>query len=128
MTQPDPADIVTAAALLQAYADGGRNFTTVTLPEANLSQADLKGTDLSYADLSEANLSQANLRGVDLSYANLVAANLQDADLRGAMLIGTNLRTANLAGAKLESADYDPEETHFPAGFDPIVEGLKADR
>ncbi|MGD1905081.1 MAG: pentapeptide repeat-containing protein [Leptolyngbyaceae cyanobacterium] len=68
-----------------------------------------------------------NLRGADLSYANLGEANLTDADLRGAMLIGTNLRTAVMVSAKVESADYDPEETHFPPGFDPIAAGCVKD-
>ena len=44
------------------------------------------------------------------------------------MLIGTNLKTANLTGAALTSADYDPQETHFPTGFDPVQQGLKCDR
>ena len=44
------------------------------------------------------------------------------------MLIGTDLRNARLAGANLAEADYDPEATRFPEGFDPTTAGLKADR
>ncbi|HIK43681.1 MAG TPA: pentapeptide repeat-containing protein [Leptolyngbyaceae cyanobacterium M65_K2018_010] len=129
MTQPIPgSDIATAADLLKAYAAGQRNFEYVVLAEADLTGADLKGSDFSYADFSGANLSQANLRGADLSYANLAQANLTAADLRGSMLIGTDLRTTILTGTQLDMADYDPQATHFPAGFDPVQQGLKADR
>jgi uncharacterized protein YjbI with pentapeptide repeats len=129
MTQPIPvSQISTAADLLQAYAAGQRNFEYVILIGVSLAQADLKGADFSYADFSDANLSQANLRGADLSYTNLSQADLSGADLRGAMLIGTDLRTAMLSGTKLDVADYDPQDTHFPPGFDPVQQGLKADR
>ncbi|MEY3300362.1 MAG: hypothetical protein RLZZ597_3622 [Cyanobacteriota bacterium] len=130
MTTPSVpvSQIVTAADLLKAYAAGQRNFEYVMLAEADLLGADLKGCDFSYADFSGANLSTANLRGADLSYANLSYANLTEADLRGAMLIGTALRTAILTAAQFHQADYDPDETHFPPGFDPVQQGLKADR
>jgi len=130
MTTPSvpTRDITTVPALVNAYGAGQRNFEYLALPDADLSGIDLKGTDLSYADLSGANLQNANLRGADLSYANLSYANLTGIDLRGAMLIGTDLRTATLTAAQLHAADYDPEETHFPPGFDPGQQGLKADR
>lgn len=130
MTTPSVpvSQIATAADLLQAYAAGQRNFEYVILADTDLMGADLKGCDFSYADFSGANLSQANLRGADLSYANLSEANLTEADLRGAMLIGTDLRTATITAAQFHQADYDPQETHFPQGFDPVQQGLKADR
>ena len=43
---------------------------------ADLSEANLRGANLSGADLSEANLRGANLRGANLSEANLRGANL----------------------------------------------------
>ena len=49
--------------------------------DANLSDANLRGADLSYADLSG-----ADLRGANLSYANLSGANLRGADLSYAEL------------------------------------------
>ncbi len=67
---------------------------------ANLSEANLRG-----ADLSEANLSEANLRGADLSEANLYEANLRGADLSGANLSEANLRGADLYEANLRGAD-----------------------
>ncbi|WP_199325071.1 pentapeptide repeat-containing protein [Phormidium sp. FACHB-1136] len=122
------SQIATAADLLKAYAAGQRNFEYVLLAEADLTGADLKGCDFSYADFGGANLSGCNLRGADLSYANLGDANLTNTDLRGAMLIGTDLRTATITAAQFHQADYDPDETHFPSGFDPVQQGLKADR
>lgn len=120
--------IDTADALLKAYAAGHRDFTSISLSDANLSHADLKGADLSYADLSAADLSHASLRGADLSYANLREAQLVGTDLRGAMLIGTDLRQANLESANLHQADYDPDITHLPAGLDPVQVGMCSDR
>lgn len=122
------SEINNAQSLLDAYAKGDRSFMGVSLARENLSYADLKGADLSYADLSSTNLSHANLRGVDLSYANLSKATLNGANLRGAMLIGTDLRNATLDSAVLEQADYDPESTHFPTSFNPVAAGLRADR
>lgn len=120
--------IETVEALKQAYAQGQRNFSGVSLPEATLEATELKGADLSYADLSSADLSQASLRGADLSYALLRGANLTQADLRGATLIGTDLRESVLAAANVTDADYDPEETRFPAEFDPVQAGMRSDR
>ena len=53
---------------------------------ANLGYADLRDTDLRYADLRGANLNGADLRDADLRYADLRGANLNGADLRGADL------------------------------------------
>jgi hypothetical protein len=72
---------------------------------ANLSDADLRGTDLSGADLRGANLIGADLSGANLRDANLRGANLIRADLRGANLIGANLRGADLSGADLRGAN-----------------------
>jgi uncharacterized protein YjbI with pentapeptide repeats len=124
----DVSEIATEAALLQAYAAGQRAFSGLSLSQANLSGCDLKGADLSYAELSDADLSEANLRGADLSYATLREANLTGTDLRGAMLIGTDLRQAVITDANFHDADYDPAETHFPEGFDPVQADMKSDR
>ncbi len=104
--------------LLNRYAAGERNFNNSALADARLDHADLKGSDLSYADLSRSHLSQANLRGADLSYALLEDAILTQTDLRGASLIGTSLLQTDLSETLLERADYD-DHTRFPAGFDP---------
>ncbi len=84
------------AAWIADNAQGKRaDLSEAYLRGANLSEADLSGADLSEADLSEAYLSGANLSGADLS----------EADLRGAYLSGANLRRANLRGANLSEAD-----------------------
>ncbi|MDZ8186739.1 MAG: pentapeptide repeat-containing protein [Nostoc sp. ChiSLP02] len=113
-----------AAAILESYAAGKRDFSKAELGNADLQGINLKGSDFSYADLSESNLSGANLRGTDLSFADLSQANLRDADLRGALLMSANLREADLKGAKLEKADYD-RSTHFPENFDPVKAGMQ---
>ena len=63
---------------------------------ANLSGADLSGTDLSEANLSGADLRWANLSGADLRWANLSGADLRWANLSGADLSGADLRGADL--------------------------------
>ncbi len=122
------SSVETAEALLEAYRIGQRNFANTSLVSADLSGVDLKGADLSYADFSDADLSQASLRGADLSYARLCGTNLTAADLRGAMLIGTDLREAIVEQTQFQAADYDPDETHFPKGFDLKAAGMRADR
>ncbi|MDB9529194.1 pentapeptide repeat-containing protein [Oscillatoria sp. CS-180] len=122
------SEIEEAETLLAAYAYGQRAFSGLCLNQADLQESNLKGADLSYAELNEANLSQANLRGADLSYASLSGADLSGANLRGSMLIGTDLRQATLTDADFHGADYDPAETHFPDGFDPVIAEMKSDR
>ncbi|EKZ4851796.1 pentapeptide repeat-containing protein [Listeria monocytogenes] len=61
--------------------------------------------DLSNADLKNTNLRLAYLRGADLSNANLRGANLRFADLRGADLSNVNLSYANLSNADLNNAN-----------------------
>ncbi|EAC7036002.1 pentapeptide repeat-containing protein [Listeria monocytogenes] len=53
------------------------NLRLAYLRGADLSNANLRGANLSIADLSYANLSNANFRGVDLSDANLNWVNWQ---------------------------------------------------
>lgn len=108
-----------ATTLLQNYSHGQRDFSGLSLTDANLSHTDLKGADFSYSELSNIDLSQANLRGADLSYATLNQVNLHEADLRGAMLIGTDLRNARLQDTNLKDADYILGSTQFPIDFDP---------
>jgi uncharacterized protein YjbI with pentapeptide repeats len=67
----------------------------------DLSQAGLRGLDLSGFDLSQANLRQADLRGTNLSQASLSRAHLEGANLFKAVLDG-----ADLAGAFLYEAQF----------------------
>ncbi len=84
-------------------------------PGCDLSDANLTGVNLTYADLSKANLSGANLAGVQLGQANLSGANLAGADLTGAKLYMANLTGATLSGARL------PEAKLFNAVLDNTV-------
>jgi uncharacterized protein YjbI with pentapeptide repeats len=67
--------------LLEAYAEGKRDFCG----------ADLRGANLIGANLIGANLRGANLRGTNLIGADLGGANLGGANLGGANLIGADL-------------------------------------
>ena len=58
------------------------------MSQAKLKGADLSGTKLKHANLSEADLKDANLSKADLSEADLTAAELSGARLCGAMLAG----------------------------------------
>ena len=82
---------------------------------ANLSQADLRGTDLQKVNLKNAGMKEArlqfcNLNGADLENTNLKKAklqetNLQSSNLKNAQLNGAGLFEANLQYANLENAD-----------------------
>src|ERR1700739_3861942 len=67
----------------------------------DLSQAGLRGLDLSGFDLSE-----ADLRGADLRGTNLSGANLSDAHLDGANFFKAILDRADLSGAFLNGAQF----------------------
>ena len=66
----------------------------------DLSQAGLRGLDLSGYDLSRADLRGADLRGTNLGQANLSGANLEGANLFKATLDGVDLARAFLNGAQ----------------------------
>ena len=73
--------------------------TKTTYKEAVV-EAIASGADLSNADLRGADLSNADLRDADLRGADLSNADLRGADLRGADLSNADLRDAELASAK----------------------------
>ncbi|MBD2439304.1 pentapeptide repeat-containing protein [Nostoc sp. FACHB-110] len=79
-----------------------------------LATADLSNTDLRWTDLSEANLVRANLSGCDLVKANLARTILYDANLSGADLNGVRLFYGSLENAsprsRTEPPDYDTGE------------------
>jgi uncharacterized protein YjbI with pentapeptide repeats len=107
-------------ALLAQYDDGDRQFETVELTDAqltnkklpgiNLRRSQLVGANFQGGDLALADFTGANLRGADLRYANLKRANLSEADLTQANLSNCDLyeaqiRYAVLNGAELNQAD-----------------------
>ena len=82
------------------------NLRGADLTRADLTNANLRGADLTFADLADANLpcvdlTNADLRDSDLTNADLTAANLTYADLTGADLTGAILTDVWLHGAHL---------------------------
>lgn len=98
-------------------------------PSAQLSDADLRGADLSDSYLVGAGLGGADLRGADLSRSDLSDAYLSGANLEGAKFANAIVREvtfsgANLSGSDFRGATYD-KYTRWPAGFDPLKAGAK---
>ncbi|CAJ2376016.1 MAG: hypothetical protein IBGAMO2_180002 [Arenicellales bacterium IbO2] len=103
------------------------------LMDADLRDADLITANLARADLAGANLQGAVMAGADLQKTRLVGTNLQGVDLRdadlkhaylqGAYLQGADLKDAQCLGANFQDAEYS-DDTRFPAGFDPVKEGM----
>jgi uncharacterized protein YjbI with pentapeptide repeats len=91
--------------LIDLYAAGTRDFSSLMLIEANLSSINLSGCDLSNANLSVANLSGANLSGANLTKAKLNVARLSGANLTKAKLNGATLNVANLIRADFAGAE-----------------------
>lgn len=82
------------------------------LVKADLSNADLRGLDLSDLTFVEANfensdLSMANLSSADFSSTNLRRASLVQANLSGAVFQSCDFTRANLRGANLGNATFD---------------------
>ena len=91
--------------LLARYRAGEREFSGMSLIEANLSGANLKGVNLEGAVLKMVNLSGANLSGANLSGAKLNLTKLGKANLSYTNLQGTNLSVTNLTLADLQHAN-----------------------
>ena len=96
---------VTPLAWVWLESDGRGWASWLGLPRPSLTDADLGGADLRYADLEGAHLANADLRGADLRGADLRRADLAGANLAGADLRRADLRSADLAGANLAGAD-----------------------
>ena len=98
-------DLLQSGQITKEYADSQMSkyeiLTKILLGEITSNRADLSDANLSGTDLSEANMIGANLSGTNLSDANLRGAYLRGADLSDTNLIGANLRGANLSDANL---------------------------
>ena len=77
----------------------------ISLPGADLTNANLESAFLSDADFREASLLSANLQNTVLGRVDLTDADLQEANLGGAFLQGADLQGANLQGANLEEVN-----------------------
>ena len=86
--------------LLRRGADAWNSWRAERDDTPDLSQASLRGLDLSGFDFTRADLRGADLRGTNLSQANLSGANLEGANLFKAMLDGADLGGAFLNGAQ----------------------------
>lgn len=81
-----------------------RDLRYINLRGSDLRELDLRFLNLSGADLRGSNLRGSNLRWSDLSYADLREANLFGANLNNVNLYGANLHGANLVLVKLSWA------------------------
>jgi uncharacterized protein YjbI with pentapeptide repeats len=97
----------------------GSDLTNINLTGANLSYADLsvsQYSDVSGSLMVGANFTGANLRKAILSTreypSNLTNANFTNADMRGANLRGADITGANLTGAKMKGATMPDGSTH----------------
>ncbi|WP_309317373.1 pentapeptide repeat-containing protein [Streptomyces salinarius] len=118
-----PAADVEAALNVLAYRDSDKDdYFDLRLPKvqlngyelglanvggwaADLSEADLTGSNLSHATLVEVNLSSAYMPGVNLSHSTLAQVNLSHASMHGADLRDVVMTESTLVGAVLEEAD-----------------------
>jgi uncharacterized protein YjbI with pentapeptide repeats len=101
--------------LIELYESGERDFTGSEL-SGTIYNADLRGTDFSYANLNNVDIISTNLNGINLSgasllashlsYSNLSNANLSDVNMMGADLSDANLSNANLSNANLAKANF----------------------
>jgi len=94
----------------QRCAMDGLDLRDVTLTDARLRdgsffRADLTGADLSGTESYRAKFVNATMKDVVLDGAKLYEADLTKADLTGASLIGVDLRRARLFRAILRNAD-----------------------
>jgi hypothetical protein len=90
--------------LLQELGDLSEAF----LRDANLSNNDLFGVDLSEARLENANFNSTSLEDADLTSAEMFQADLTDAGLNGATIDDAFMKDVDFSGANLESAHGTP--------------------
>ena len=83
----------------------GFDLSNINLSGADLRNIDLSDTNLNYTDLSNADLWNSNLSYTDLIGADLWNSNLSESDLNNANLSYTNLRGANLSYTNLSYTD-----------------------
>lgn len=82
------------------------DLTYSNLQDVAFGNANLKETKLGYANLQGANLIGAQLEAADFELANLTGADLSHAHLEKASFLGTNLFGAKLEGAFLINSNF----------------------
>ena len=75
---------------------GGAHVFPMDLTAADLSQADLRNANFTFATLTGANFRHANLANASFSFATVTDADFADAEVRGADLSASGFTAANL--------------------------------
>ncbi|WP_158102824.1 pentapeptide repeat-containing protein [Lentzea kentuckyensis] len=106
--------------LRSAYLENG-DLSQAEIRWSNLARARLRGTRLDGCDLHRTDLRLADLERVSLREASLRNAYLEGADLRGADLTDADLRGADMRALHLDEAVLDGArvdgKTIWPTGF-----------
>lgn len=84
----------------------GADFSDSTLTEANLRGSQLTGAHFLRARLDKADLSEANLHGAWFYQASAIEARFVKSDLREAVLVSCNLMNAVLQRSNIIGADF----------------------
>ena len=77
------------------------------LQKINLSNTDLKEAKLQYSNLTGATLEKADLSKAKLLETSLQSANLKNTNLSGAGLLESNLQFSDLENANIEGAQFN---------------------
>ncbi|HEY9706357.1 MAG TPA: pentapeptide repeat-containing protein, partial [Allocoleopsis sp.] len=93
--------------LIKRYQAKKRDFSWVSLSQANLTGLNLSDSNFYGANLSETNLENANLSNVNFARTNLQKANLRNANLTKVKLYKTNLDDADLTNADLTGVIFN---------------------
>ena len=109
------------------YNSDGKDMSDCDLRWSNLSGRTLEGANLAGANLARAILDRATVEGANLTGANLTRADLIDANLEGANLEGANLSNADLTRANLKYANLTGAKLAFANLTDAILEGVQSD-
>ncbi|MCL2622992.1 MAG: pentapeptide repeat-containing protein [Planctomycetaceae bacterium] len=101
----------------------GVDLSDANLQRASLLNANLQGAGLYHVNLQSADLRNANLQGTKTSHMKLQDADLSDTNLQGANLYRANLRKATLLNANLRGANLFTVELqeHWPEDNDSHV-------
>lgn len=98
---------IDAAAMLEAYEKGRRDFSRHNLRQLDLQEAQMETAILRECNLTRTNCRKANLQGSNFAKAILKQANFEKAKLSGAFFSEADLEGADLRGAELQRANFE---------------------
>jgi len=115
------------------YQIGERYFKNMSLPDvtlnrANLSDANLGGSEMCNAKLTQANLSNAHCIGCKMQAADLTGASLRGAIFAEADLTDVSLRSSDLRGVDLTGADLSGADLRYAKMHDVKLHRARLDR